>query len=98
MVIAPIIFLTVVIGIGSCGDLKKVGRIGGKALLYFEIVTTFALVIGIIVVNFTSNTGAGFLISMVQAELMLLNIRSKQLKRSMALWSLSWELFQSSVF
>lgn len=51
MVIAPIIFFTVVIGIGSMGDLKKVGRIGGKALLYFEIVTTFALAIGIIVVG-----------------------------------------------
>ncbi|AUO12714.1 dicarboxylate/amino acid:cation symporter [Priestia sp. YIM B13446] len=59
MVIAPIIFLTVVIGIGSMGDLKKVGRIGGKALLYFEIVTTFALAIGIIVVNFIK-PGAGF--------------------------------------
>ncbi len=59
MVIAPIIFLTVVIGIGSMGDLKKVGRIGGKALLYFEIVTTFALAIGIIVVNFIK-PGSGF--------------------------------------
>ncbi|MEI2438737.1 dicarboxylate/amino acid:cation symporter [Priestia megaterium] len=59
MVIAPIIFLTVVIGIGSMGDLKKVGRIGGKALLYFEIVTTFALAIGLIVVNFIK-PGAGF--------------------------------------
>lgn len=59
MVIAPIIFLTVVIGIGSMGDLKKVGRIGGKALLYFEIVTTFALAIGILVVN-VLQPGAGF--------------------------------------
>ncbi|OLN21252.1 glutamate/aspartate:proton symporter GltP [Domibacillus antri] len=59
MVIAPIIFLTVVIGIGSMGDLKKVGRIGGKALLYFEIVTTFALAIGILVVNILQ-PGAGF--------------------------------------
>lgn len=59
MVIAPIIFLTVVIGIGSMGDLKKVGRIGGKALLYFEIVTTFALAIGILVVNLLQ-PGKGF--------------------------------------
>lgn len=59
MVIAPIIFLTVVIGIGSMGDLKKVGRIGGKALLYFEIVTTFALAIGILVVNLLQ-PGRGF--------------------------------------
>jgi aerobic C4-dicarboxylate transport protein len=59
MVIAPIIFFTVVIGIGSMGDLKKVGRIGGKALIYFEIVTTFALAIGIIVVNLVK-PGVGF--------------------------------------
>jgi aerobic C4-dicarboxylate transport protein len=65
MVIAPIIFLTVVIGIGSMGDLKKVGRIGGKALLYFEIVTTFALAIGILVVNIVK-PGAGFNTSAVE--------------------------------
>jgi aerobic C4-dicarboxylate transport protein len=51
MVIAPIIFLTIVIGIAGMGDIKKVGKIGGKALLYFEIVSTFALAIGIIVAN-----------------------------------------------
>lgn len=45
--IAPIIFLTITLGIGSIGNLKKVGRLGVKALIYFEIVTTFALVIGI---------------------------------------------------
>jgi len=45
--IAPIIFLTIVLGISGMGDLRKVGRIGIKALLYFEIVTTFALIIGI---------------------------------------------------
>jgi aerobic C4-dicarboxylate transport protein len=58
MVIAPIIFLTIVAGIATIGDLKHVGRVGGKALLYFEIVTTFALAIGIIVVNVTK-PGAG---------------------------------------
>ena len=47
MLIAPIIFLTVVVGIGSMTDMKKVGRIGGKALLYFEIMSTIALAIGI---------------------------------------------------
>lgn len=47
--INPIIFLTIILGIINMGDLKKVGRIGIKALIYFEIVTTFALVIGIIV-------------------------------------------------
>jgi len=51
MVIAPVVFLTIVLGIATMHDLKKVGRVGGKALLYFEIVTTFALVVGLIVVN-----------------------------------------------
>ena len=59
MVIAPIIFFTVVIGIGGMGDLKKVGRIGGKALIYFEIVSTFALAIGLILVNIIK-PGSGF--------------------------------------
>lgn len=49
--INPIIFLTITLGISSMGDLKKVGRVGGKALLYFEIVTTLALMIGIGVAN-----------------------------------------------
>ena len=45
--INPIIFLTISLGISGMGDLKKVGKVGGKALLYFEVVTTFALVIGV---------------------------------------------------
>lgn len=45
--VGPIIFLTIVLGIGSMGDLKKVGRIGLKSLVYFEIVTTFALALGV---------------------------------------------------
>ncbi len=62
MVIAPVIFLTVTLGIANMRDLKKVGRVGGKALLYFEIVTTFALAIGLIVVNVTK-PGAGLDVS-----------------------------------
>jgi aerobic C4-dicarboxylate transport protein len=51
MLIAPIIFCTVVHGVASMEDLKKVGRVGIKALIYFEIVTTLALVVGLVVVN-----------------------------------------------
>ena len=51
MLIAPIIFCTVVHGVASMKDLKHLGRVGGKTLLYFEIVSTLALVIGLIVVN-----------------------------------------------
>src|SRR2546422_3865774 len=52
-IIAPLIFSTLVVGIAGGGDLKKVGRMGAKALLYFEIVTTAALFIGLGVVNLT---------------------------------------------
>ncbi len=51
MIIAPIIFCTVVLGIAGMENMKKVGRTGGFALLYFEIVSTIALVIGLVVVN-----------------------------------------------
>jgi aerobic C4-dicarboxylate transport protein len=51
MIIAPVIFVTVVHGIASMGDLKRVGRVGIKSLIYFEIVTTLALAIGLIVAN-----------------------------------------------
>src|SRR3954454_25063148 len=50
-IIAPLIFATLVIGIAGTGDIKQVGRIGVKALLYFEIVTTLALLIGLAAVN-----------------------------------------------
>jgi aerobic C4-dicarboxylate transport protein len=59
MIIAPIIFCTVVHGIASMGDLKKLGRIGVKTLLYFEVVSTVALVIGLVVVN-VLKPGVGF--------------------------------------
>ncbi len=49
--ICPIIFITIMLGIISMGDLKKVGKVGAKALLYFEVVTTLALFIGIITAN-----------------------------------------------
>ena len=59
MMIAPIIFCTVVHGIASMSDLKKLGRVGFKTLLYFEVVSTLALVIGLVVVN-VLKPGAGF--------------------------------------
>src|SRR5438046_7217199 len=59
MVITLVIFCTVVTGIAGMGNLRKVGRVGGKALLYFEIVTTFALLFGLVVGNLVK-TGAGF--------------------------------------
>ncbi|MCG9058097.1 dicarboxylate/amino acid:cation symporter [Laribacter hongkongensis] len=58
MMITPIIFCTVVVGIAGMEDMKKVGRVGGKALLYFEVVTTLALIIGLVIVN-VLKPGAG---------------------------------------
>src|SRR5204862_7444944 len=52
-IIAPLVFSTIVVGIAGAGALKKVGRIGIKALIFFEVVTTAALFIGLAVVNFT---------------------------------------------
>ena len=57
-IIAPLVFSTIVVGIAGAGALKKVGRMGVKAVVYFEIVTTAALFIGLAVVNFTK-PGAG---------------------------------------
>src|SRR5579862_9552415 len=51
-VIGPLVFSTLVVGIAGGGDLKKVGRMGVKALIYFEIITTAALFVGLAVVNF----------------------------------------------
>ena len=59
MLIGPIIFCTVVLGISGAGDMKKVGRVGGKALIYFEVVSTVALVIGLVIAN-SIRPGAGF--------------------------------------
>jgi len=59
MMIGPIIFCTVVHGVASMRDLKKLGRVGVKALIYFEVISTLALVIGLVVVN-TLKPGVGF--------------------------------------
>jgi aerobic C4-dicarboxylate transport protein len=69
MIIAPIIFCTVVHGIASMSDVKKLGRIGIKALVYFEVVSTLALFIGLVVINLL-HPGAGFNVDVksLQAE------------------------------
>src|ERR1700749_755725 len=67
MVITLIIFCTVVSGIANVQDIKKVGRLGGKALLYFEVVSTFALFVGLVVGNVVK-PGAGFNINPASLE------------------------------
>ena len=51
MVIAPVIFLTIVGGMAHSSDLRRIGRVGLKAFIYFEVVTTFALAIGLVVMH-----------------------------------------------
>ncbi|WP_196603867.1 dicarboxylate/amino acid:cation symporter [Pectinatus haikarae] len=53
MIIVPLIFSTLIMGIAGTGDFKKLGRLGGKAIIWFELATTVALAIGLIVINFT---------------------------------------------
>ncbi|MFN7845514.1 MAG: dicarboxylate/amino acid:cation symporter [Pirellula sp.] len=64
-IIAPLVFATLVIGISGTGDMKQVGRIGAKSLIYFEIVTTLALAIGLIAVNI-AQPGKGLSLSSVE--------------------------------
>ncbi len=59
MLIAPVVFCTIVLGIAAAGDMKKVGRVGAKTLVYFEVISTFALFIGLVVGN-GFKPGAGF--------------------------------------
>src|SRR5437870_7294428 len=66
-IIAPLIFSTLVIGIAGTGDIRQVGRIGVKSLVYFEIVTTCALFIGLAAVNLT-RPGAGVSLAGVHKE------------------------------
>lgn len=80
MIIAPVIFLSIVIGIAKAGDIKKVGRIGLKAIVYFEIVTTIAIVIGLITAHLI-RPGMG-----VVNNAALQNISSAPLKASGIDW------------
>src|ERR1700716_3947718 len=81
MVIAPIIFCTVVSGIAHIQDAKKVGRIGVKALIYFEIVSTFSLVIGLLVGNL-ARPGAGFGNAMANAQAVATYAKQAEAQRS----------------
>ncbi|MDU1052566.1 cation:dicarboxylate symporter family transporter [Clostridium baratii] len=51
MIVVPIVFSSLVVGVAGVGDIKKVGKIGGKTILYFEVVTTFAIIVGLLVAN-----------------------------------------------
>ena len=67
MIIGPIIFCTIVSGIAGMDDMKKVGRVGAKALLYFEVVTTFALIMGLVCVK-VFEPGAGMNVNVTSLD------------------------------
>ncbi|MET3379566.1 dicarboxylate/amino acid:cation symporter [Variovorax paradoxus] len=67
MIIAPIIFCTVVVGIAGMEDMKKVGKTGGLALLYFEVVSSIALVVGLVIINIV-RPGAGMNVDVSQLD------------------------------
>ena len=67
MIIAPIIFCTVVVGIAGMEDMKRVGKTGGMALLYFEIVSSIALVVGLVIINVVK-PGAGMNVDVSQLD------------------------------
>ena len=90
MVIAPIIFLTIVVGIAGMGDMKKVGRIGGKALLYFEIVSTISLAIGILFATIFK-PGAGVNAHSAKAD--ITQFTKQAAKEVTVSWILLWESF-----
>ena len=80
MVIGPIIFLTISLGIANMNDLKRVGTVGLKAFIYFEVVTTFALAIGLVVVNVTK-PGAGLdLSTMARGDISQYTAPGKEMK------------------
>src|SRR3982751_2052935 len=67
MIIPLIIFFTIVLGIAGAGDMKKVGRVGGKGLIYFEVVTTLALIIGVLVAHLIK-PGSGIPVNHLQDD------------------------------
>ncbi|HTE32989.1 MAG TPA: cation:dicarboxylase symporter family transporter [Chryseolinea sp.] len=87
--ISPIIFLTISLGISGMNDLKKVGRVGGKAILYFEIVTTFALLIGV-AVAYIIEPGAGIVPPQTQST----DVSTYTQKADTFSW---WQFFKENV-
>jgi aerobic C4-dicarboxylate transport protein len=81
MIITPVIFCTVVTGIAGMEDMKKVGRVGGKALLYFEIISSLALAIGLVIVN-VIQPGAGFNADVTKLDTKALTAFTTQAKSS----------------
>jgi aerobic C4-dicarboxylate transport protein len=92
MIIAPIIFCTVVTGIAGMESMKAVGRTGAVALLYFEVVSTIALIIGLIIVNVVQ-PGAGMNVDPSTLDAKAVAVYAEQAK-DQGLWPSCWMLFR----
>jgi proton glutamate symport protein len=92
MIVAPLLFSTLVIGIAGAGDLKSLGRIGLKAIVYFEVATTIALIIGLALVNFFK-PGAGLAIPLGADTTAVASMAQNQ----QSAWDLFLHLFPTSV-
>ena len=93
MIIAPLLFSTLVVGIAGTGDLKSMGRIGGKAIIWFELATTVALIVGLAMVNFFK-PGAGLAVPIGTNTAELAKLATAQ----QSAWDIFLHLFPTSVF
>jgi proton glutamate symport protein len=91
MIIAPLLFSTLVVGIAGSGDLKAMGRIGLKAIIWFELATTVALVVGLVMMN-VFRPGAGVTVPMADTEELASMARSQQ-----GAWDILLHLFPTSI-
>ena len=92
MIIAPLIFSTLVVGVAGAGDLRAMGRIGIKAVIYFEIATTIALVIGLVLVN-VFKPGAGFAVPLTGDAGAVVSIA----RNPQTAWDMFLHLFPTSI-
>ena len=93
MIIAPLLFSTLVVGIAGTGDLKAMGRIGLKAIIYFEVATTIALFLGLLLVNLFQ-PGAGVQVAAMGVD----TLRALQDTKAHSGWDMLVTLFPTSVF
>jgi proton glutamate symport protein len=92
MIVAPLLFSTLVVGIAGSGDLKSLGRIGLKSIIYFEVATTIALVLGLVLVN-VFQPGAGLAIPLSADTTAVSGMQQTQPQA----WDLLLHLFPTSV-
>ena len=97
MLVAPIVFFTVVAGIAKVGDLKRLGRVGIKSLVYFEVVTTLALLIGVVAINLTK-AGVGLAVSATPNVTATASTTPTPITKSTTIAEHGWQAFLLNAF